>query len=145
MGAMRSFVLLLAAAVAAVAQTSIPRPEYPQPQFQRDRWQSLNGTWEFEFDDKNVGLTEGWAAGTRKLSRTVTVPFAFETKLSGIGDTSFHPVVWYKRTLNSTGWTGRTILHFGAVDYNARVWVNGQAAGEHEGGHVPFRFDMEAA
>ena len=137
---MRAF-LLLAVAVVAAAQQTVPRPEYPQPQFQRERWQSLNGAWEFEFDDKDAGLSEGWSSGNRKLSRTITVPYAFETKLSGIGDTSFHPVVWYRKSF-TPAWTGRTILHFGAVDYRARVWVNGQAAGEHEGGHVPFKFDV---
>jgi beta-galactosidase/beta-glucuronidase len=139
---MRAF-LLLAVAVAAAAQTSVPRPEYPQPQFQRERWLSLNGPWEFDFDDNDAGLGAGWASGTRKFSRTITVPYAPETKLSGIGDTAFHPVVWYRRTFAlPAGWTDRTILHFGAVDYRARVWVNGQAAGQHEGGHVPFRFDI---
>lgn len=141
---MRALLVLFAAAALSSSQTATPRPEYPQPQFQRAQWQSLNGPWEFEFDDKDAGLLEGWAAGTRKLTRTITVPFAFETKLSGIGDTSFHPVVWYRRTVRIPAeWTGkRVILHFGAVDYRARVWVNGQAAGEHEGGHVGFQFDI---
>jgi len=121
-----------------------PRPEYPQPQFQRDLWLSLNGPWEFEFDDANVGIRENWAAAERKFSRTITVPFAFETKLSGIGDTSFHPYVWYRRSLSlPPEWKGkRVLLNFGAVDYRATVWVNGRMAGEHEGGSVPFGFDI---
>jgi beta-galactosidase/beta-glucuronidase len=137
---MRAILLFGAAALMCAAQSAIPRPEYPQPQFQRERWQSLNGPWEFEFDDKDTGLAEGWAAGSRKLSRTITVPFAFETKLSGIGDTSFHPVAWYRRafTVPSAWSNSRVILHFGAVDYRARVWVNGQTAGEHEGATSPF-------
>ena len=80
-----------------VAQNQ-PRPEHPQPQFQREQWLNLNDRWEFEFDDSNSGIQEAWASADRKFSRTILVPFAFETKLSGIGDTSFHPYVWYRRT-----------------------------------------------
>ena len=122
----------------------VPRAEYPQPQFQREQWLTLNGTWEFEFDDQNVGLAEHWAAGEKRFTRSIVVPFAFETALSGIGDTSFHPWVWYRRPFTvPAGWKGkRVLLHFGAVDYRAQVWVNGRQAGEHESGHVPFCFDI---
>jgi beta-galactosidase/beta-glucuronidase len=122
----------------------VPRPEYPQPQFQRDEWLTLNGTWQFEFDDKNVGLDEQWASGKRAFGRSITVPFPFEAKLSGIGDTSFHPWIWYRRTFAvPAGWKGRRVLlRFGAVDYHAQVWVNGARAGEHEGGNTPFAFDV---
>src|SRR5687767_10050819 len=96
-GRMVRSLLLLASAIVLAAQ-EVPRPEYPQPQFERAQWLTLNGKWEFEFDDANTGLQEGWASGTRKFSRSITVPYAFETKLSGIGDTSFHPWVWYRRT-----------------------------------------------
>ena len=139
--------------IAAVAnlhaqQQSIPRPEYPQPQFQRADWVSLNGQWEFDYDDNDQGLMQNWSAAagssSRKFTRTITVPFAPETKLSGIGDTSFHPVVWYRRSITlPAGWKGRRVLlHFGAVDYRARVWLNGREVGSHEGGHVPFKFDI---
>jgi beta-galactosidase/beta-glucuronidase len=128
----------------ASAQQSIPRPEYPQPQFQRDAWLNLNGEWEFEFDDENAGLDQRWWAGDRAFSRRIVVPFAFESRMSGIGDTKFHPWVWYRRSfVVPDGWTGRRILlNFGAVDYHATVWVNGRLAGEHEGGNAPFRFDI---
>lgn len=140
---MRRFLLGLLVAGLCCAQPG-PRQEYPQPQFQREQWLTLNGRWEFEFDDSGAGLDENWAAGKKTFSRAITVPFAFESKLSGIGDTSFHPVVWYRRTFEvPAGWKGkRVLLHFGAVDYRAAVWVNGQQAGTHEGGHVPFRFDI---
>ena len=123
---------------------SVPRPEYPQPQFERADWMTLNGAWQFEFDDKNVGLDENWAGGTRPFGRTITVPFPFEARLSGIGDTAFHPWIWYRRTFTvPAGWTGRRVLlRFGAVDYHASVWVNGKRAGEHEGGNTPFAFDV---
>jgi beta-galactosidase/beta-glucuronidase len=109
-----------------------------------EQWQTLNGRWEFDYDDKDVGLAEDWSAGSRKFSRSIVVPFAPETKLSGIGDTSFHPVVWYRRTISlPANWNGRRVLlHFGAVDYRAQVWLNGRSLGQHEGGNVPFRFDI---
>ena len=132
----------LAACLAAGQET--PRPEFPQPQFERAEWQTLNGLWEFEFDDANAGAGENWAAGTKKFSRSILVPFAFETRRSGIGDTGFHPWVWYRRSFTvPADWAGkRVLLKFGAVDYRAWVWVNGQKAGEHEGGSVPFGFDI---
>src|SRR5690349_1255963 len=93
-----------------------PRPEYPEPQFQREQWLNLNGAWEFEFDDANAGLDADWAGGNRKFTRTITVPFCFESKAGGIGDTSFHPWAWYRRTLEiPQDWKGRhVLLHFGA-------------------------------
>ena len=132
----RALLLLLAATALHAAPP--PRPEFPQPQFQRDQWTSLNGPWRFAFDD---------SAATPKqvaFTRTITVPFCFESAASGIGDTSFHPVVWYRRRIAiPRAWTGRhVLLHFGAVDYRASVWVNGQLAGMHRGGNVPFQFDI---
>ena len=136
-------VVLIAAWPFALAQP-VPRPEYPQPQFQREPWVNLNGVWEFEFDDANRGLTEDWAASGRMLSRKITVPFCFESARSGIGDTSFHPWIWYRRAFTvPADWRGRhVLLHFGAVDYRAMVWVNGKFTGRHEGGNVPFEFDI---
>lgn len=138
---------LLAAALslsAAGADRPVPRPEFPQPQFQRDHWVNLNGRWQFDFDDGDVGLKDDWAGGGRRLSREITVPFCFESRLSGIGDTSFHPWVWYRRTFTvPASWKDlRMLLRFGAVDYRAMVWVNGRLAGSHEGGHTPFAFDV---
>jgi beta-galactosidase/beta-glucuronidase len=105
---------------------------------------NLNGTWEFEFDDNDLGVDERWAASGRPFSRSILVPFCFESPLSGIGDHSFHPRAWYRRTFTvPETWAGRRLLlHFGAVDYKATVWVNGHFAGEHEGGHTPFQFDV---
>ncbi len=139
-----TFVLVLLLCAAALCAQDVPRPEYPQPQFQREQWLSLNGKWEFEFDDTNLGLDENWPSGARKFSRAIVVPYCFESKLSGIGDTAFHPWIWYRRAFTvPAGWKGkRVLLNFGAVDYRARVWVNGQMAGEHEGGSVPFGFDI---
>jgi beta-galactosidase/beta-glucuronidase len=136
--------LLFVSALLAQQATDIPRPEFPQPQWEREHWLNLNGQWQFAFDDADEGLAGRWFENAHQLDRTITVPFAFETKLSGIEDTTFHPVIWYKRTFQvPSGWpSGRTHLIFGAVDYRADVWVNGIHAGYHRGGSVPFRLDI---
>ncbi|MGE5675391.1 MAG: glycoside hydrolase family 2 protein [Mycobacterium leprae] len=123
-----------------------PRSEYPRPQFVRADWLNLNGTWEFAFDDENLGERKRWWAGNRALERTITVPYAFQTPLSGVGDPSLHDVVWYRRLFTVPAeWAGRDLLlHFGAVDYRAKVWVNGQLVATHEGGHTPFAADITA-
>ena len=112
----------------------IPRAEYPRPQFVRSSWMTLNGPWQFSYDEP-------------VYDRTILVPFACETTLSGIADTGFHPVVWYKRAFSlQEDMRGKQILlHFGAVDYICRVYVNGVYVGEHEGGHVGFSFDVTHA
>lgn len=141
---MRRLILTGFAALSLSLAQEIPRPEYPQPQFQREQWVNLNGPWEFEFDDANRGLSEDWASGSKSFSRHITIPFCFESKRSGIGDTSFHPWAWYRRNVSIPGeWKGRRVLlHFGAVDYRAMVWLNGQFLGRHEGGNTPFQFDI---
>ncbi|WP_391574904.1 glycoside hydrolase family 2 protein, partial [Cohnella sp.] len=120
------------------------RQEHPRPQFERAGWINLNGEWEFEFDDGRIGDKEHWHTGDKELSRRIQVPFAFQSKLSGIGDPDFHDTVWYRTSFElSASFSGkRTILHFGAVDYEASVWVNGKLAVKHEGGHTPFSADI---
>ncbi len=136
---------LWAAVLCCAFAEDIPRPEYPQPQFQREQWMSLNGRWEFEFDDADAGLAGNWAGGQKAFSRAIVVPFCFESAKSGLGDTSFHPQVWYRRGFDlPAAWKGqRVLLKFGAVDYRARVWINGREAGQHEGGHLPFDRKMK--
>jgi len=141
---MHKLATLLLLTSCALYAAAIPRPEYPQPQFQREHWLSLNGAWEFEFDDANAGLDAAWASGSRKFSRNITVPYCFESRLSGIGDTAFHPWTWYRRTLAlPADWKGqRVLLHFGAVNYWSMVWVNGKLSGSHEGGNTPFTLEV---
>jgi beta-galactosidase/beta-glucuronidase len=132
-----------------------PRPEYPRPQFRRPGWINLNGEWSFAFYDKNAGLGEGWhrvsaedlRAGVSPFDRRITVPFCYQSSLSGIGDASFHDVVWYARSFESSpsNVDERLLLHFGAVDYRATVWINGARVAEHEGGHTPFSADVTRA
>ena len=117
---------------------------HPRPQLVRERWQDLCGQWQFAFDDTDHGMAERWFASAEPFEREITVPYPPESKLSGIGDQSLHPVVWYRREveLAQPDSGRRVLLHFGAVDYAASVWVNGFLVGTHEGGHTPFSFDI---
>ncbi|MEJ7762949.1 MAG: sugar-binding domain-containing protein [Thermomicrobiales bacterium] len=132
------------------AGTSEPAGEegsHPRPQFARPRWIDLTGPWGFAHDDDGAGIDAGWQVREEPFDRTITVPFPPESRASGIGDSGFHPVVWYRRTVRLTAEdrAGRVMLHFGAVDYRARVWVNGHLVAEHEGGHTPFQADITTA
>ncbi len=122
---------------------SIPRSEYPRPQLVRADWMNLNGKWQFEFDETVRGFDNGYAKRT-SLDGEITVPFCPESKLSGIGNTDFHNCVWYLREFELPGCAEgkNTLLHFGAVDYKATVYVNGERVGVHEGGYSSFSFDI---
>ncbi|MCX5757689.1 MAG: beta-galactosidase [Candidatus Hydrogenedentes bacterium] len=127
-------------------QTRIPRPEHPRPDFERCDWLNLNGEWEFEIDTGDSGESRGLAVGTR-FSKRINVPFCPESPLSGVGCLDFMDAVWYRRRFTvSRAWQGRRVLlHFGAVDYDATVWVNGTEAGRHRGGFTQFTFDVTEA
>ncbi|HVW84457.1 MAG TPA: beta galactosidase jelly roll domain-containing protein, partial [Bryobacteraceae bacterium] len=141
---MRRFLLIALACAFVSRAANVPRPEFPEPQFERTDWMTLNGEWQFAFDDADAGLDGHWNDAAHALDRRIVVPYCFESKLSGIADTGFHPWIWYRRevTLPESWKTRRTLLHFGAVDYRAEVWVNGQMAASHEGGNTPFWFDV---
>ncbi len=121
----------------------IPRPEHPNPQLQRQNWLNLNGWWEFETDKSKSGLDRKLQEA-KQLSGKILVPFCPESDLSGVGEKDFMEMVWYRRSfVIPEGWqSGRVFLHFGAVDYHARVFVNGQKAGEHKGGYASFCLDI---
>jgi beta-galactosidase/beta-glucuronidase len=120
---------------------------HPRPQMTRERWTDLFGTWQFAYDDARIGLDDGWYERPEVFDREIIVPFPPESRASGICDPSFHPVVWYRRTfsVDEGDLESRILLHFGAVDYHAMVWVNGQLVAAHEGGHTPFSADITAA
>ena len=127
--------------------TLIPRPEYPRPQMVRSNWMNLNGQWDFLFDFGNSGVERQLYLNEqfdRNEVLSITVPFCPESRLSGIGYTDFIPAVWYRRTvtLEKTSLSGRVLIHFGAVDYAMKLWVNGQPAGSHRGGYSSFTFDI---
>lgn len=121
----------------------IPRDEHPNPQWERNTWKNLNGTWDFAFDF-------GHSATSRKLwekdtwDHTITVPFCPESELSGIAYKDFMNGVAYRRTFHLTEaeTKEKVLLHFGAVDYLANVVVNGQPAGTHQGGYTSFTLDI---
>ena len=116
---------------------------HPRPQFTRPDWFDLCGTWSFAFDDDDTGREDHWPDRPEVFDRSIEVPFPPESDLSGVSDRSFHPVVWYRRTFTvDAAETRRWLLHFGAVDYRAEVWVNGRLVVRHEGGHVPFSADV---
>ena len=123
--------------------TMIKRSEHPRPDRLRKSWQTLNGQWDFAFDPEKVGSQEKWYRHF-PAQHKIEVPFAYQSELSGINIQKHCDVVWYSRCF----WippemkTLRRLLHFGAVDYQAQVWLDGQFLGSHEGGYTPFSFDI---
>ena len=118
------------------------RNEYPRPHFRRDSWLSLNGIWEFEFDDNADGEKRGLPNGTTKLSGQINVPFTYQYAQSGIGDKTFHDTLWYRRSFVNDQPGKHVILGFNASDYITTVWINGHYAVTHEGGFAPFTVDI---
>ena len=126
---------------AAVSPSTVQHSEYPRPQFVRAQWQNLNGLWSY-------GITPTDAPRPRTWTGKILVPFPVESALSGVkkplGETQ---QLWYRRTFTvPPHWRGqRLILHFGAADWKAQVWVNGQPVGTHFGGYDAFSLDITAA
>ena len=122
---------------------NIPRAEHPNPQWERDTWKNLNGTWEFEFDF-GCSAVERRLWEKERFDREILVPFCPESRLSGIGYTDFINGVAYRKNfeLSQEELSGRVLLHFGAVDYEASVYVNGTLVGSHKGGYTSFCFDI---
>jgi beta-galactosidase/beta-glucuronidase len=113
---------------------------YPRPQLVRERWTNLNGTWDFAIDADARWINSsdvGW-------DRTIQVPFAPETLLSKVHETGLFRRVWYRKEFDTpeVSTSDRVILHFGAVDYEATVWVNDCLAVRHTGGYTPFSADI---
>ena len=124
------------------AQEKQPRKDYPRPSLVRNSWYCLNGKWDFAYDYGKSGEARGMA-NDGEYPLTITVPFSPESRLSGIENRDFIPAVWYRRSFTlSERPTGRAILHFGAVDYLAKIFVNGAFAGSHKGGYTPFELDV---
>lgn len=113
-------------------------PEYPRPQMVRDRWLNLNGLWQYAIRPRSE-------AGPEKFDGEILVPFPVESALSGVMKrVSPEDALWYRRSFAvPDGWEGdRILLHVGAADWEARVWINGELAGEHRGGYDPFCFEV---
>jgi beta-galactosidase/beta-glucuronidase len=125
--------------------TNLPRAEYPRPDFERNKFVCLNGEWDFAYDDNNRGLSEKWYKdGTEHFDMKITVPYTYLCELSGIDDQDFHDIVWYKRKVafESSLPGGRFILHFGAIDQEADIWIDEDHVCHHEGGNTPIEIDV---
>lgn len=120
------------------------REEYPRPQLRRDDWLSLNGEWEFDFDDENSGEKRALPSGKVVLGKKIKVPFAYQYPASGIGDTEKHETVWYRRSfvLSKVRAKLGALLCFNGSDYITDVWINGSHALRHVGGCAPFSGDV---
>ena len=115
-------------------------PEYPRPQMVRKQWVNLNGLWEYAIEPKEQGRPQ-------QFEGQILVPFAVESSLSGVKQAlTPEQRLWYRRSFTSPPLKNKhLLLHFGAVDWRAEVFVNGKKVGEHEGGYDPFTFDITAA
>ena len=133
--------MMLSGAGKANAQT--PRPEYPRPQFEREQWVNLNGTWSYSFDFGQTGQEKGWN-NAKGFDGKITVPFCPESSLSGVHHTDFINSIWYQRALDiPAAWQGKKVLlHFGAVDYEAHIYVDGQLVRLHNGTGSSFSCDI---
>lgn len=120
--------------------------EHPRPQFRRESWENLNGSWDFSFDDENKGEEEEWFKDPA-FKEKIKVPFTYETEASGIQDETLHGNVWYHRRLSidKEQQNKQTILHFQASDYITKIWINGKFIGKHVGGYASFSFDITHA
>lgn len=119
-----------------------PLPEYPRPQMARKNWTNLNGLWQYAITPMSQATAPASFAGN------ILVPFAIESALSGVGKSvGKDSVLWYQRTISipSAARKGRVLLHFGAVDWQCTVFVNGKEAGKHQGGYDPFSIDITEA
>jgi beta-galactosidase/beta-glucuronidase len=123
---------------AARIDPKAPLPEYPRPQMVRDAWQNLNGLWDYALKPAGSNVPSSFDG-------KILVPYPVESSLSGVMKTvGEKQELWYHRTFNiPAGWKGKdVVLHFGAVDWKADVWVNDVKIGSHVGGYTPFSFDI---
>ncbi len=138
--------VLLTGVLAMSAFAAIPKPEHPRPDWRRDQWTNLNGTWQFTFEENQDGEDAGWHQWpkTDVETRDILVPFPWESKLSGIHEPDRRGTGWYFRSFDvPEDWAEKRVwIVFGAVDFKTTVWVNGHEVGQHIGGYTPFEFDV---
>lgn len=121
----------------------IKRNEYPRPQLKRKNWQTLNGIWDFFYDDFNEGIKNHYENGQKDFNMKINVPFTYQYQASGINDETIHDIVWYKRIFNVDNMLDRNILLcFNGVDYECDIYINGCHVLNHIGGYAPFSIDI---
>ena len=137
------FLFVVAALLFSMAVSAQPRAEYPRPQFERADWVNLNGEWSFALDLSDSGRDRDFY-NSKGFDGRITVPFAPESKLSGVGYTDFINSVWYQREIQIPAeWKGKCVkLNFGAVYYESEVYIDGKFVGRHYGGSDSFSFDV---
>ncbi|MBR4996090.1 MAG: beta-glucuronidase [Alistipes sp.] len=142
---MKTRFLTLLALLFTVASFAQPRAEYPRPQFERGEWLNLNGEWSYTLDLANTGAERNYY-NSKGFDGKIVVPFAPESKLSGVGHTEFINAVWYQRKIQvPAAWSGKQIkLNFGAVYYESEVYIDGKFVGRHYGGSDSFAYDITA-
>lgn len=120
----------------------IPLPEHPRPDFMREQWVNLNGSWDFKFDKQDIGETEKWYSDPRLFDKKITVPFPWGSKLSGVKNEA--NIAWYSRKIDvPADWNGKQVfIIFGASDWKTTAWLDGQELGTYQGGYTPFEFDI---
>ncbi len=135
--------LLGASSLCWARGADVPRAEHPRPDAFRQNWATLNGQWQFEIDERADGEARGLASG-KELASKILVPFCAESPLSGVDHYGFMKHTWYRRTfeLPAAMSGNRVRLHFGGVDYQAWVWLNGRPVGSHIGGSSSFSFEI---
>ncbi|HIZ05382.1 MAG TPA: beta-glucuronidase, partial [Candidatus Phocaeicola gallistercoris] len=121
----------------------LPRPEYPRPQFEREAWMNLNGTWSFDFDFGESGKDRNYQ-NSQDLGKQILVPYCPESKLSGVQHVDFINCMWYQRKISiPSDWNNKKIfLNFGAVDYMAEIYIDGNMIQRHYGGSSSFSVDV---
>jgi len=123
---------------AQAVDTDRPLDVYPRPQLRREQWKNLNGPWQYAVTDRSAPQPDAF-------SEVIIVPFAIESTLSGVGVALLPDQrLWYRRYFSAAPPPRgeRLLLHFGAVDWEAEVWLNGTRLGIHQGGYTPFSFDV---
>ena len=141
---MKARILIVAALfLSVVAFAQQPRAEYPRPQFERADWMNLNGEWSFTLDLADTGHERDFV-NSKGFDGKIIVPFAPESKLSGIEHKEFINAVWYQRTIQIPAqWKGKNVkLNFGAVFYESEIFIDGKFVGRHYGGSDSFSFDI---
>lgn len=128
--------------------TNMPRAEYPRPDFVRDDFVCLNGEWDFAYDDNNEGISGRWYEDKKDtFDKKIIVPYTYLCELSGINDQDFHDIVWYRKKVSfkKKYAAGRLLLHFGAIDHTADIWIDSTPVCHHEGGNTPITIDVTDA